>query len=104
MVARCAPADRFFEVVDRFFAEQDSWLVAPDLRASILAVATEFGFSDSTFEACITNEALFTGIEGEKQRGASFGVQATPTFFINGKRISGALTIAELEEEIDPLL
>jgi protein-disulfide isomerase len=31
-------------------------------------------------------------------------VQATPTFFINGKKLEGALSLEELDKEIEPLL
>jgi protein-disulfide isomerase len=43
-------------------------------------------------------------LEKVKARGAAFGVQATPTFFINGKKMEGALSLANLEQAIDPLL
>ena len=33
-----------------------------------------------------------------------FGVQATPTFFINGKKYEGALSLEELDKAITPLL
>jgi protein-disulfide isomerase len=33
-----------------------------------------------------------------------FGVSATPTFFINGKRLQGAPVLAEFEKMIDPML
>jgi protein-disulfide isomerase len=104
MLARCAPADRYFEVVDSYFRTQDEWLRADDVRQAIVDAAKPFGFDDKSFEACISNQALFTGLDAVKNRGAAFGVQATPTFFINGKKFEGALTIAELQKEIDPLL
>lgn len=104
MVARCAPADRFFDVVGRYFATQPTWLAAQDIRAGIFEIAKEFGFSEQSFAACLSNQALFKALEDVKMRGASFGVQATPTFFINGKKLSGALTLQELEKEIEPLL
>jgi protein-disulfide isomerase len=31
-------------------------------------------------------------------------VRATPTFFINGKKFEGALSLADLDREIEPLL
>ena len=36
-----------------------------------------------------------------RDRGAAFGVQATPTFFINGKKFEGALSLEELDKAID---
>lgn len=104
MVARCAPADRYFDVLQEYFAQQDQWLTSQDLRQSILDIAVPFGFDAKSFEACISNQSLFAGLEAVRDRGAAFGVQATPTFFINGRKFEGALTLAELEREIEPLL
>jgi len=104
MVARCAPADRFFEVVHSYFRSQEEWLSAQDLRGAIMEKAKPFGFTEQTFEACLSNQALFEGLNTIKERGAAFGVQATPTFFINGQKMEGALSLADLERAIDPLL
>ena len=104
MIARCAPADRFFDVVDAYFMEQDAWLSSSDLRAATFAIAQPFGFTEASFDACVSNQALFEGIEAVKERGVGFGVQGTPTFFINGKRMGGALSLEQLDAEIEPLL
>jgi protein-disulfide isomerase len=104
MLARCAPADRYFDVVHAFFRDQEAWLNSPDLKAATLERAKPFGFTDKTFEACVSNQALFQGLENVKQRAVSFGVQSTPTFFINGKKLEGAPTLESLEREIEPLL
>jgi protein-disulfide isomerase len=33
-----------------------------------------------------------------------FGVSSTPAFFINGKRLDGAPTLANFDKAIEPLL
>ena len=106
MVARCAPADRFFDVIHAYFRSQEQWLRSDPavLRAGLLEVAKPFGFTEQTFDACLSNQALFEQLNAVKERGAAFGVQATPTFFINGQKFEGALTLAELDEAIQPLL
>lgn len=104
MVARCAPADRYFDIVHAYFRSQEEWLMGSDVKAGLFEVAKTFGFTPDSFNACLENQALFKAIDGVKNRGASFGVQATPTFFINGKRVSGALTLDELDKEIQPLM
>jgi protein-disulfide isomerase len=103
-VARCAPADKFFDVVHAYFRQQTVWLSSSNLKASTLDIAKEFGFTQQSFEACLTNQALFKAIDEVKSRGASLGVSATPTFFINGKKYQGALTIEDLDKAIEPLL
>ncbi len=104
MVARCAPADRFFEIIHTYFRSQEKWLSSQDLRGAILEMAKPFGFTEQSFEACLSNQALFEGLENVRSRGAEFGVQATPTFFINGRKMEGALSLDDLQKAIDPLL
>jgi protein-disulfide isomerase len=104
MIARCAPADRFFDVVHAYFRTQDKWLTSSDLKAAILDNAKGFGFTEQSFDACVANQALFEAISEVRDRGSAFGVQATPTFFINGKKYQGALTLEELDKAIEPLL
>ncbi len=104
MVARCAPADKFFDIVHTFFRTQDKWLVGSDVKAGILDEAKQFGFTEQTLEACLKNQPLFDAINAVRDRAVSFGVQATPTFFINGKKYEGALSLDELDKAIQPLL
>jgi protein-disulfide isomerase len=48
---------------------------------------------------------MLEGLEKVRNQAAEkFGVNATPTFFVNGKRLSGALSIEELETEFAPYL
>jgi protein-disulfide isomerase len=103
-VARCAPADRYFDVVDAYFSTQDDWLKEGDLRQAILDKATEFGFSEASFNACLQNKALLEALDAGMQRAQSFGVTGTPTFFVNGEKQVGALSIEEWEAIIEPLV
>jgi protein-disulfide isomerase len=107
MIARCAPADRFFDVVHTYFRTRETWLAAGKggrMKAALAEVAEPFGLNAEAVDACISNDALFGAIQAVKTRGQSFGVRGTPTFFINGKKIAGALRLDQLAREIDPLL
>jgi len=79
-------------------------MVEGDLGGKVLDIATGFGFTPQRFDACLANQALFKAIDDVRARGSGFGVQSTPTFFINGKTFRGALTLEELDKEIEPLL
>jgi protein-disulfide isomerase len=106
LLARCAPEDRYFTVVDAYFDHQERWMAAEDTKAAIFDIAKQLGFTQQSFDECISNQAIFTGLENEMKRGAAFGVQATPTFFINGQKAQtpGALSLEDLDKEIQPLL
>ena len=53
----------------------------------------------------MTDQKLLEDVRAVRDRGAKdFGVDATPTFFINGKKYSGAMTVDEMSALIDSLL
>jgi protein-disulfide isomerase len=61
--------------------------------------------SQESFEKCLKDQVLYDKVNMVRDRGAEkFGVNATPTFFINGKRVSGEMTVDQLDKEITPLL
>jgi protein-disulfide isomerase len=105
MLARCAPEEQFFPMVSVLFKQQYTWAAATDARAELLNIARLAGFTQESFEACLTNQKLLDEVNAVRNKGAEqFGVNATPTFIINGKRYSGDMSIDQMSAIIDPLL
>lgn len=103
MVARCAPKDKYFPLLDMFFEQQDQWLQAP--RDGLENIAKLAGFTKESFEACLKNEAVAKGIAAVQEKASKeFGVDSTPTFFVNGELLKGETSIEEFRKVIDPLL
>ncbi len=103
MLARCAD-DKYFPMVDVLFAQQDAWAPVKDARTALLQISRLAGFSQESFEACLTNQQLLEDVRSVKDHGVELGVDSTPTFFIDGKRYPGALTIDQMWAIIAPLL
>jgi protein-disulfide isomerase len=105
MLARCAGDGKYYPMVDALFTQQKDWAFVQNPIPNLLKIAKNFGFTDQSFEQCLSNQKMLDGIEETRQRAAQkFGVNSTPTFFINGKMHRGAMTIEELEKEIQPFL
>ena len=105
MLARCLPEDRYFAAVDVLFRQQANWAFAANPADALLAIARQIGFTEESFKACLTNQQILDGVNAVKERAASeFAVNSTPTFFINGTKRPGALTLEDLDQEIQPLL
>ena len=101
MLARCAPEEKYFDVVDTMFAEQRKWAFTNDPYNSLLNFAKQIGFTQESFESCLQNQQLLDAINNIKNRASSeFGVSSTPTFFVNGEKVSGAITVEQLDEEL----
>src|SRR5580704_4452387 len=104
VLARCAGPDKYFALIETLFAQQRDWVVQKPL-APLMAIAKQAGLSQQAFEACLDNREMLEGLEKVRNQAAEkFGVNSTPTFFVNGKRLSGALSIEELEKEFAPYL
>jgi len=107
MLARCAAKDdssRYFAMVDTFFAQMNVWAVE-DPIPPLLAIAKQAGFTETSFKECLANQELLDNIEKVRQRAIDeFKVESTPTFFINGARHPGALTIETMATLIDAQL
>ncbi len=105
MLARCAPADKYFPMLDILFAQQGEWSRAKDPRPILFNISKLAGFSKETFEACIANAEIFKGIKEMRARGGDkFKVNATPTLFIGGVKFSGELSFKGVSAAIDALL
>jgi len=103
MVARCAPKEKYFPLIDMFFTQQDSWLEAP--LEGLRKIAQLAGFTKESFDACLKNEAVAKGILAVRdQAEKDFGVDSIPTFFVNGELFKGETSIEEFRKKIDPLL
>jgi protein-disulfide isomerase len=105
MLSRCAGEGKYFQMVDLFFEKQADWTRTDDPVAALLGLSKQAGFTQESFESCLTNQELLDGVNAVKDRGAQeFGVDSTPTFFVNGQVIRGAKTIAEFDAILEPLL
>jgi protein-disulfide isomerase len=99
MLARCAGNDRYYPMVGALFETQQTWAVqGGDGKEKLLAIARQAGFSKEKFDQCLADKELFEKIvETRKRADEQFGVNSTPTFFINGKRLRGGQDIKEFE-------
>ncbi len=104
MLARCAK-DNYFPMVDVLFKQQANWVGVNNTKDALLQISKLAGFTQESFEACLTDQKLLDDVRSVQKRGADeFKVDSTPTFFINGKTYKGALSIEEVSAIIDPML
>jgi protein-disulfide isomerase len=105
MVARCAGSERALPLISALYAKQDDWAQAKnDFLQKLFSYAQQAGFTKQAFDNCQHDEKLLKNIVAMRDRAIAFGVNATPTFFINGKKLAGAATIEEFDKAIGPLL
>ena len=104
MLARCDGEAKYYPITDLLFAQQKTWAFSDKPVDALGQMMRQAGFSQEKFESCLRDQKLYDAVTTVKNRGEKLGVASTPTFFINGQRHSGNMSIAEIEKIIKPLL
>ena len=104
VIARCLEPSRYFAFIHLLFQKQADWAFKEDALTPLKAYAKQAGLSEDEFNKCIDNEALQKGILAIRDEGQKKGVNATPSFFVNGMILKGAPTLQGLEEAMKPYL
>nr|WP_155133773.1 DsbA family protein [Pseudovibrio flavus] len=102
MLARCAPEEKYFDIITFMFEQQRQWAFSDNPRGAIFNLGKQIGFTQKEIEECLTNQEILDGVTTVRNHAANvLGVDATPTFFINGEKVSGALSIDEISKYVD---
>jgi len=105
MLAEAAGPTNYHNVIATYFKTQTDWAASETPRDAILEIAKQLGFTQETFDAALTNQDLFTGMEAAREQALNdFGLTGTPTFYVNGKTLTGDKSLEQLAAEIDPLI
>lgn len=106
MLTRCVAGDKVYPMIELFFKTQADWaFVQGNPVPKLFEVAKQAGFTQESFDKCLRNQKLLDQINAQHSRASEqFGVSATPTFYINGKKLQGAPTLEAFDAMIEPLL
>jgi protein-disulfide isomerase len=104
MVARCAPPERFYPLVETLFETQDKWVVGKDWRTALGRIALLAGISQKEFTTCLADKKMEDQVAQSRLTASTqLGVDSTPTFFINGKKFEGAPTVEAFDQLLSGL-
>jgi protein-disulfide isomerase len=105
MLARCEGEKKFYPIVDMLFQQQRAWAFTEKPLDALRQMMRQAGISQEKFDSCLKDQKLYEAVNAVKNRGVeTFKVDSTPTFFINGQRHPGNMSIDELEKIIKPML
>lgn len=104
-LARCAGPERNVDFFDMLYQTQSNWYNATNRLAALTALARFYGLSAEDVNACLNNGELIQAIQNNRDRDSdTFGIQSTPSFILEGKKIVGALTYDDFKDELDKAL
>ncbi len=109
LLALCAGKDKFFTVVDAIMRAQDQMggeqTGYSNARPVLLDIAKAAGLSEDQFTTCVEDPKGIKALDAMNDQALKAGVESTPTFFVNGKKMElqkGDIT--DFDAAIQPLL
>jgi protein-disulfide isomerase len=98
--ARCArEQDKYWDYHDRLF--QDAKDLTPD---KLKRYAADLQLDTAAFDACLDSGKYAAAVRQDMAQGAQLGVNSTPSFFVNGRFLSGAQPFSAFQALIDEVL
>ena len=105
MLTRCADEEKYFPFVNLLFAQHSNWTRSQEPVNALFNLSRQAGFTEESFDKCVSNQEIRQGIEQVRDRAAEeFGVNSTPTFFVNGEKVTGVQSVEEFDKLFAPYL
>jgi protein-disulfide isomerase len=106
VLARCIAggnAEKYFGAIDTLFKLQDALMT--QTKETMLSIGKQAGLDDKAVEDCVGDQSMMDKLSADENFAAKeLKVDATPTFFINGKMVKGSMSFEEFEAKLKPLL
>ncbi len=87
---------KFWEMHGKLFENQNALRIS-DLKS----YAQQIGLNTTSFNQCLDSGAAAANVKADFNEGLAEKVRATPTFFINGRKIEGGVPFEEFKTVID---
>lgn len=92
---------KFWEMHDMLFESQQEWSRSSSPLGLFQDYASRLGLKESEFNSCLRSGETATQIEDDLAEAIQRGVRATPTFFINGRKLEGAYPYEVFKKILD---
>jgi protein-disulfide isomerase len=103
--AECAADQgKFWEYHDLLFARQSGENQGVFNKDNLVGFGKDLGLDMAQFESCLREDRTLARVQEDTQEGKEYGVRGTPTFFINGQPMVGALPLEAFQKAIEASL
>jgi protein-disulfide isomerase len=100
--AECADNQgKFWEYADGLFEDQRELGTEDSVEAFLVALGGRVGLDQSRFRACLSSQQFDNRIRSQIADGNLQRIDATPTFFVNGRRQVGSVPYQQLEQLVE---
>lgn len=95
--------DQFWKMYDGLFGQQ-AQITKDNLPAKVEEIATAAGLDVPKLKECLAGRKTIDAVKADQTEAASVGVNGTPTFFINGRRMQNTQDASAFKQALDQAL
>ena len=95
-----ADQGRFWDYHDLLFSQQGV-TADPFAKNALKQYAGQLGLDPAVFNLCVDRDTHLAEVYSDANLGRNQGVNATPTFFINGEKMEGAMPYDQLKASVE---
>lgn len=100
--ARCAgDQGKYWEYHDYLYSHQGQEDQGAFSKDNLKQYATTLGLDANKFNSCVDNNSHVSDVQADTQAGKTAGVTGTPTVYVNGTQLVGALPYAQFKQALD---
>lgn len=88
---------KYWEMHNVLYEKQAEWSLGTDARKFILGYAKDIGLDVGQFTKDLDSVEIKNIVDRDTQDGNSLGVNATPTFYLNGEKLDNPGNLADFE-------
>jgi protein-disulfide isomerase len=99
--AECAAEQgAFWKMNDLLYSKKKEWTTTKDIRGLVGKYATQLKLHPGTFARCLMNPEIGARIARNTAIANQLNIRGTPTFFVNGRIIPGAIPFELFQQVI----
>jgi protein-disulfide isomerase len=103
--AECAgEQNAFWQYYDTLYANQGGENTGTFSDPNLVNFAKQLNLDTDKFSSCLQSDRYRAKVVADTNDGQARGVTSTPTLFINGRMVVGAISLTQFEATIGPLL
>ena len=96
--------NKFFQMDDLLFNGQSSWAELSDPKPTFIDYAKKLNLDVNKFQTDITSSEAQSYVADSQNQASNTGINATPTFFVNGAQITNPASYDEFKKIIQDAL
>lgn len=83
-----AEQGKFWEMHDKIFETQSEWSGLSNAKAFFIELSKQLELDEVKLKQALEEDAIKSGINSDIAEGQSLGVNSTPTFYVNGRKLT----------------